>query len=112
MKKFEKKWQAVTAFFKQKFTSGDNPQLDTILFLIGIQEYGIVQSKFSKDEKLNLMHIATCKLLEPYGYYEFSHRDEAGWPHYKRLKNVEKTVEQEQLIKQAIVNYFEINNLL
>jgi hypothetical protein len=112
MENFEKKWQAVAEFFKQKFTSGEEPQLDTILFLIGIQEYGIIQTGFSKDDKLNLMHIATCKLLEPYGYYEFSHRDDAGWPHYKRIKPVEKSINQEQLIKEVIINYFDENDLL
>jgi hypothetical protein len=112
MRDFENKWQKVLTFFKQKFTGGEDPQLDTILFLIGVQEYGIIQSKFSKDDKLNLMHIATCKLLEPYGYYEFSYRDESGWPHYNRIKPIEQTIEQEQLIKEAIINYFDANNLL
>jgi hypothetical protein len=32
-----------------------------------------------KDEKLNLMHIAICRLLEPYGFYEFEVFDEDGW---------------------------------
>ena len=29
------------------------------------------------------MHIAICRLLEPYGYYEFDYFDTEGWPHYK-----------------------------
>jgi hypothetical protein len=28
------------------------------------------------------MHIAICRLLEPYGFYEFDF-DEEGWPHYR-----------------------------
>jgi hypothetical protein len=27
------------------------------------------------------MHIAICRLLEPYGFYEFY--DEERWPHYR-----------------------------
>ena len=29
-----------------------------------------------KREKLNLMHIVICRLLEPYGFYEFEYFDE------------------------------------
>jgi len=112
MDNFELQWQKVLAFFKQKFTDGETPDLDTILFLIGIQELGLIKPKFSKDEKVNLMHIATCTLLEPYGYYEFSHRDDEAWPHFNRLKTLEKGTDQEQLIKEAIINYFSANDLI
>ena len=44
---------------------------------------GQLNRTFKKDQKLDLMHIAICKLLEPYGYYEFDFVDEEGWPHYK-----------------------------
>jgi len=109
---FEQKWQRVLNFFKAKFTDGENPELDTILFLIGVQELGIIKSKYTKDEKIDLMHIATCKLLEPYGYYEFSHRDDEAWPHFNVVKSIEKSVDQEQLIKEAIINYFSNQKLI
>ena len=54
------------------------------------------------------MHIAICRLLEPYGYYEFDCFDEQGWPHYtikEALPNL-KAGEQSVLMKDAIVNYF------
>ena len=54
------------------------------------------------------MHIAICRLLEPYGYYEFDYFDEQGWPHYtikETLPNL-KAGEQSVLMKDAIVNYF------
>ena len=54
------------------------------------------------------MHIAICRLLEPYGYYEFDYFDNEGWPHYKvkeLLPNL-KAGEQQVLMKDAIVNYF------
>jgi hypothetical protein len=53
--------------------------LDAIIYLIGLQ----IGSKFIanlKDEKLNLMHIAICRLLEPYGFMN-STFDEERWPH-------------------------------
>ena len=60
------------------------------------------------DEKLNLMHIAICRLLEPYGFYEFEYFDEEGWPHYKVKEELPplKAGEQSVLMKEAIVNYF------
>ena len=54
------------------------------------------------------MHIAICRLLEPYGYYEFDFFDEEGWPHFKSnetLPNL-KAGEQTVLMKEAIVKYF------
>lgn len=80
-----------------------------IIYLIGIQELGQLHRKFKKDEKLNLMHIAICKLLEPYGYYEFDFVDEDGWPHYimKEQLPALKAGEQSVLMKEAIVLYFE-----
>jgi hypothetical protein len=112
MKELEKQWQSVIDFFKQKFTGGEEPQMDTILFLIGVQEYGHIKSNFSKDEKLNLMHIATCKLLEPFGYYKFSHIDNEGWPHYSTVKPIERDVNQEELIRRAIIHYFFLKKIL
>ena len=44
--------------------------LQGVLFLIGVQELGQGFRKFKKDEKQDLMHIATCRLLSYYGYYE------------------------------------------
>ena len=111
MENFDLQWKKVVDFFKIKFTDGETPDLDTMLFLIGIQELGLIKPKFNKDEKVNLMHIATCKLLEPYGYYEYSHRDDEGWLHFKRIKKPETGTNQEHLIKEAIINYFTDNEI-
>ena len=42
--------------------------------------------KMKKDVKINVLHIAICTILEPFGYYEFEKRDEEGWPHFTALK--------------------------
>ena len=54
------------------------------------------------------MHIAICRLLEPFGYYEFEYFDDQGWPHYKTLEQLPplKAGEQSVLMKEAIVQYF------
>ncbi|MBT8318901.1 MAG: hypothetical protein KJP01_02090, partial [Gramella sp.] len=63
---------------------------------------------YKKDHKLDLMHIAICTLLEPYGYYEFDFYDEDGWPHFKVKEQLPtlKAGEQSVLMKEAIVQYF------
>ena len=60
--------------------------MEAILFLIGIQEVGDFQTKFTKEQKQDLMHVAVCSLLSPSGYYELEMVDEEGWPHYRQLK--------------------------
>ena len=100
------KWNELMLNLEKNF--GGEIDLSAILFLIGVQELGKGFRKFSKDEKLDVMHIATCTLLKKYGYYEFMGRDEEGWPHWKRLKKLPSlnSVEQTLLMKQAILDYF------
>lgn len=102
------RWQHVVRVVSSKFGEGETLDLESIIYLIGLQEYGKLNRKFKKDEKINLMHIAICRLLEPYGYYEFDYQDEDGWPHYKvkDLLPPLKAGEQSVLMKEAIVNYF------
>ena len=88
---------------------GEQIDLKGILFLIGVQELGKGFRVYNKQEKTELMHVAVCALLEGYGYYEFSGSDEDGWPHWKSTEKLPslKPMEQERLIKQAIVLYFQ-----
>ena len=37
---------------------------------------------------MDVIHIAVCKLLSDYGYYEFDFVDEDGWPNYKLIKKL------------------------
>ena len=102
-------WDYLVKKLTQQFSDGDILNLDGIIYLIGVQELGQGKRLFKKDEKVNLMHVAICKLLEPYGYYEFDFFDKDGWPHYKILTDLPslKPGEQTVLMKEAIVNYFE-----
>jgi hypothetical protein len=102
------RWDQVVQLLSNQFAEGDMLDLDAIIYLIGVQELGKVHQTFKKDEKLNLMHIAICRLLEPYGYYEFDYVDKEGWPHYKVKEELPplKAGEQSVLMKEAIVNYF------
>ena len=105
----KEKWVELVKNLSQTFSDGVPLNLDGIIYLIGVQELGQGKKKFKKDEKVNLMHIAICKLLEPYGYYEFDYFDEDGWPHYKIISTLPnlKPGEQTVLMKEAVINYFE-----
>ena len=104
----KQRWEKVVTHLSNQFAEGSTLDLDAIIYLIGVQELGKVHQKFQKDEKLNLMHIAICRLLEPYGFYEFDYVDKEGWPHYKVKEELPplKAGEQSVLMKEAIVNYF------
>jgi hypothetical protein len=93
---------------------GEDIDVQAILFLIGLQELGQGKIKLSKNEKLDVMHIAICTLLTPYGYYEYKGVDEEGWPHWQVNEKLPplKPMQQEILIKEAIVEYFKLNQLI
>ena len=104
----KERWEAVVKMLSDRFADGEVLDLDAIIYLIVVQELGQLHRKFKKDEKLNLMHIAICRVLEPYGYYQFDYYDEEGWPHYTVLEQLPplKAGEQSVLMKEAIVQYF------
>lgn len=101
-------WQELVEKLSAQFADGDPLNLDAIIYLVGVQELGQYHRKYKKSEKLNLMHIAICRLLEPYGYYEFDFFDDEGWPHYTVKEELPslKAGEQSVLMKEAVVGYF------
>jgi hypothetical protein len=107
-------WEQIVQLLTIKFGEGEQLNLDAIIYLIGVQELGQGAKEYKKDDKVNLMHIAICRLLEPFGYYEFDFFDEEGWPHYKVLEELPalKSGEQTVLIKEAIVLYFKAQELI
>jgi len=104
-KELELNWQRL--LFKLKSDLGKKPDLQSLLFLIGVQELGQLHRKFTKEEKQDLMHIAVCKLLSNEGYYNLIGLDEDGWPHYEQTtKEMPKGLgEQEKILKKQIINY-------
>lgn len=102
-------WNKVRHQVKDLMNLGALPNMNGVLFLIGVQELGRWDGVFSKEQKQDLMHIAVCSLLEQDGYYEFVGRDAEGWPHYKLLKPVAERGEenQEKLLKEKVIAYFQ-----
>ena len=93
---------------------GDAIDIQGLLFIIGVQELGKGRVKLSKNEKLDVMHIAICTLLSPYGYYEYEGLDKEGWPHWKVSEQLPplKPAQQQLLIKQAMIEYFKTIDFL
>jgi len=103
-----KKWAELQERIAEEFDN-EKPDLKVMLFLIGVQELGQGPRKFSKRQKEELMHIATCKLFSLMGFYELEGLDQDGWPHWKRTKVLPNYTlpEQEMVLKSLIIDYFE-----
>jgi hypothetical protein len=106
------RWWQLEAKMLERF--GKKPDLETILFLIGIQEFGHIRSKFTKEQKQDLMHVAVCTLLSQSGYFEITGHDIDGWPHFKQMKQLPDMdlIEQENFLKDHALLYFETHNIL
>ncbi|MFM7079627.1 MAG: hypothetical protein ACKOYC_07520 [Bacteroidota bacterium] len=87
---------------------GVDPDLQGILFLIGVQELGVGFRNFSKSEKQDLMHIATCRLMSFYGYYLLKGQDSDGWPHWELVEQIPvlSLKEQDLILKKSAIRYF------
>ncbi|MEO8171882.1 MAG: hypothetical protein ABI581_02320 [Sediminibacterium sp.] len=103
----QQRWWNLEAKLLERF--GKKPDLEAVLFLIGMQETGFMEEKISKEQKQDLMHVAVCKVLSQSGYYLLEGNDEEGWPHYKQVKELPVMVshEQENFIKDHVLLYFE-----
>jgi hypothetical protein len=101
------RWWKLEEKFMERF--GKKPDVEAILFLIGIQEIRNTKRKFTKEQKQDLMHVAVCTVLAQSGYYQLDIYDTDGWPHFIQLKEMPpyNMVEQENFLKDHILLYFE-----
>lgn len=107
---FEARWETLMTEMQARF--GKRPDLNALLLLIGVQELNQGVAAFTKEQKQDLMHIATCRLFSLSGHYELERMDEDGWPHYKLLRPVPfaNLKEQERMLKWHVLEYFESMN--
>ncbi|MEO9022380.1 MAG: hypothetical protein ABI237_17980 [Ginsengibacter sp.] len=101
------RWRKLEEKFTEKFNK--TPDVETILFLVGIQEVRNTKKEFTKEEKEDLMHVAVCTVLSQSDYYKLEKYDKEGWPHFTILKQLPKynAIEQENFLKDHILLYFE-----
>lgn len=106
IEKLKEEWHGLVKQLDLAF--GPDLDLQGIIFLIGVQEFGKGRKEFSKDEKQDLMHIATCRVLSSFGYYELESTDDDGWPHWKSKNKLPamSLKEQDILLRQAVIKYF------
>lgn len=103
----QSRWWQLEAKVLERF--GKKPDMEAVLFLIGMQETGFIKSKITKEQKQDLMHVAVCTLLSQSGFYILEGRDEEGWPHFKQVKEIPayNVVDQENFLKDHVLLYFE-----
>lgn len=108
VRKINDDWKVLSEYIKKEFDT-DEVDVKVMLFLIGVQELGKGPQKFSKRQKEELMHIATCRLLSEMDFYELEGIDQDGWPHWKSKKSIPayNVLEQEFLLKKLIIDYFQ-----
>lgn len=106
------RWMQLEQQLVERF--GKKPDLETVLFLIGIEVLGDVKKKYTKEQKQDLMHIAVCTLLSQSGYFEPDYTDNDGWPHFRQLKALPTLSlrEQEDFLKDHVLLYFQQSGFL
>ncbi|MEO7210504.1 MAG: hypothetical protein ABIY35_06145 [Chitinophagaceae bacterium] len=107
----QQRWWQLELKLMDRF--GKKPDMEAILFLIGMQEVNFIQKKITKEQKQDLMHVAICTVLSPAGFYENIGKDEDGWPQFAQLKELPASslMEQENFLKDFILFYFEQQGL-
>lgn len=106
-KELNARWSRLTAILKEQF--GQDLKLEAILLLIGMREMGYGFREYSKQEKMDLMHVGTCTILAPSGYYEWQHKDDEGWSHWTLSQPLPylDIFAQAHFLRYHILHYFE-----
>jgi len=106
------RWWRLEEKLMERF--GKKPDMEAVLFLIGIQELADIRTEFSKEQKQDLMHVAVCTIMAPSGYYELEGVDEDGWPHYRQLKELPEMhlIDQENFMKDHVLLYFSTHGFI
>ena len=101
------KWTKLATLLKDQI--GKIPDVQSVLFLIGVNELGKGPVEFTKEQKQDLIHIGNCKVLSFSEYYSLEGIDEDGWPHWKSNKIIPylTPIEQEKFVKWHILEYFD-----
>lgn len=103
----QQRWWQLEAKLLAQF--GKKPDMEAILFLIGLQETNFMPQKITKEQKQDMMHVAVCTVLAQSGFYVLEGHDEEGWPHFKQINElpVNGLIEQENFLKDHILLYFD-----
>ncbi len=102
------RWQMVLDWVAARF--GKQPDIEAILFLIGLQSRGIgYDPDMPKERKQDTIMEGTFCSFEKLGFYERVGLDEDGFWIWERSVDIPKLSieDQEKLLKIGIVRFFE-----
>jgi hypothetical protein len=105
----DSKWIQTKAMLQDRF--GKVPDMESILFLIGMNEVGFdIEYQFKKEEKQDLMHVAMCLLLSDDGYYVQTGIDADGWPQFDKVKEFPHVSlqAQEHYLQEKVMKYLQV----
>lgn len=101
------------ALFEQKYKElfGEPPEIEKILFLVGLQSLKYIPRQLTKTEKNDLITLGLMILFEKEGYFRLTGFDEKGWPLIASQKKLPSLSEEEwkTFLKQRILDYFELS---
>ena len=69
MTDLDKKWSRLLEKLETQFDQ--EITLKGVLYLIGVQELNLGIKQYEREEKVNVLHVAICKILTPFGFYKF-----------------------------------------
>jgi hypothetical protein len=83
--------------------------LEFLLFIMGIQESGQGIKAYSKQEKMDIITLARCRLLEMSGFVKQTGTDNEGWPTFDVLKDENELLpsERDKMQKENLMAYFD-----
>jgi len=103
------RWEIFLHKVSQHFKVTANTEF--LLFMIGIQEHGQGFKTYSKQEKMDLITLARCRLLTQSGFMTQTGVDNDGWPTFSVQKDENELPpsERDKMTKENIMLYFEKN---
>jgi len=103
------RWETFLHKVSQHFKVTANTEF--LLFMIGIQEHGQGFKTYSKQEKMDLITLARCRLLTQSGFMTQTGVDNDGWPTFSVQKDENELPpsERDKMTKENIMLYFEKN---
>jgi hypothetical protein len=99
-------WDNLTIFLKKNFGIDEN--LQSILFLIGLQESGKGFKAYDQEEKTEIIKLAQIKLLARENFYipiNVGNSNESGWIENPNM-SIPGELVLEKLLKSLILDYF------
>ncbi|MCX7605908.1 MAG: hypothetical protein N2170_01415 [Bacteroidia bacterium] len=100
------RWESLTAKVSAKY--GGEPSEESLLFLIGLHEWGDYPPGEEKRVKADLIQLGVLVLLERAGFMRRTGVDAEGWPTWERTQPIPSWSpgEQRRFLREAIIDYF------